>query len=153
MDFFKNNSNICISSDKKEIILWKNSVTIDGMLINFPGEYEKSGILTQVREENEKFYFTLQIEGKIVAYIPHVEGEIHDELINFFAKTSILVTLADKANTKLIEVLEPSIIIPFGETKDIFLTTLGQSTLESTGQYKVKDISDEWAAIYVNLSE
>jgi hypothetical protein len=74
MDFLKNQAgNIVISSEKKEITLAENKVVIDGMVIDFPGEYEKSGILTQVREENEKLYFTLQIEGKIVAYIPHVE--------------------------------------------------------------------------------
>jgi hypothetical protein len=73
MDFYKSNNNVAISSDKKEIILGSNMINVDGMVIDFPGEYEKSGILIQVKEENEKLYFTLQVEGKIVAYIPHVE--------------------------------------------------------------------------------
>lgn len=73
MDFFKNTTNICISSDKKEIVLGENVINVDGMIIDFPGEYEKSGILVQVKEENEKLFFTLQIEGKIIAYVPHAE--------------------------------------------------------------------------------
>lgn len=151
MEFFKCNNNVCISSDKKEILLGSNQVTVDGMVIDFPGEYEKSGIILQVKEENEKRYFTLQVEGKIIAYVSHTEGEIQDELLNFFAKTSILVTLADKENTKLVEVLEPSIIIPYGEGKDVFLSSLGQ-TLEPTDRYKLKEIDDQGAAVYVNLA-
>jgi hypothetical protein len=48
-------------------------------------------------------------------------------------------------------VLEPSVIIPFGDTKDIFLTTLGQTTLEPTDRYKLKEVDVEGPAIYVNI--
>ncbi len=151
MDFLKNqNGNVVISSEKKEITLNDNQITVDGMVIDFPGEYEKSGILIQVKEENEKLYFTLQVEGKIIAFVPHAEWEIHDELINFFWKASILITLADKVNTKLVEVLEPLLIVPYGEGKDVFLSSLGQSA-EPTDRYKVKELDLDGAAVYVNL--
>ena len=151
MEFYKKNGTICIGSDKKEIELGNNAVTVDGMVIDFPGEYEKSGILVFVREFNEKRYFIIQTESKQVAYVPHVENELHNELIEFFGKTSILVTIADKANTKLVEVLESLVIIPYGEGKDVFLSALGQS-VEATDRFKMKELEIEGPTIYVNIA-
>lgn len=62
------------------------------------------------------------------------------------------MTLADKMNTKLVEVLEPYIIIPYGEGKDVFLNSLGQSTLEPTDRYKLKEIDEQGPTVYVNLA-
>lgn len=41
MDFIYKNNTLTIDSEKKEITLSENSVTLDGLSLEMPGEYEK----------------------------------------------------------------------------------------------------------------
>jgi hypothetical protein len=57
MDFSYKNSTLTITSDKKEIILTPDTITLDGLPIDLPGEYEKSSILMYAFAKNdEKLY-------------------------------------------------------------------------------------------------
>jgi len=57
MEFLSKNGQIIIDSNKKELILSKESITIDGLVIDVAGEYEKSGCLAYMWVKNdEKLY-------------------------------------------------------------------------------------------------
>jgi Fe-S cluster assembly iron-binding protein IscA len=63
MDITSRDNQIVITSDKKEIIFsTPSSIVLDGMTIDFHGEYEKSGFLATFHEVEGKSLFTLRVE-------------------------------------------------------------------------------------------
>lgn len=57
MDFTFKDNTVTLDSEKKEIILSPDSVMLDTLTIEIPGEYEKSGCLMYAFERNdEKLY-------------------------------------------------------------------------------------------------
>ena len=63
------NNGIRITTEKKPIILTPETLTIDGMVIDCPGEYEKSDILIHRASIDAYTLTLLSIEGRTVAYI------------------------------------------------------------------------------------
>lgn len=83
MDFSYKNSTITISSDKKEIILSPDSVILDGLSIELPGEYEKSSILMYSFAKNDEQLYHFRTEGYWIAYIPEMLTDISTEALDF----------------------------------------------------------------------
>ena len=50
MELYEKDGRVAIVSEKREILLGDGFVEIEGMKIDFPGEYEKSGILVHVAD-------------------------------------------------------------------------------------------------------
>jgi hypothetical protein len=151
MELQEQGGNVVITSDKREIVLSENSVTIDGMKIDFPGEYEKSDILVHVAEHSPHLLFSLRLDGRDVAYIASDELEITEEVADFFRDMDILVLKGTKNAVKLFENLEARMVVPYGEEKSVFLATLGQN-VEATPKFKTKEADfDGEAVTFVNL--
>ena len=152
MELLKKNGNIVIVSEKREIEFLENAIVLDGMDIDFPGEYEKSGFLLAMHEIQDKRLFCVRIEGKNIAYIPTDTLEITEEVVDFFGNIDILVILGDKNSTKIFENLETYIVLPYGPEKDLFLTALGQHS-EAIEKYKVKEADFEGEGVlFLNLA-
>ena len=151
MEFIEKASALVIVSDKKEIAFADDSVTIDGMMIDYPGEYEKSGFLASVMEEGGKLLFSVHIEDHDVAYMSTDTLEITESITDFFSNTDVLILPGTKNATKIYENLDGRIVVPFGSEKNTFLAALGQN-VEAVARYKTKELDFEGeSTVFVNL--
>jgi len=128
----KNSDNVIVTlnTQNKEVKIW--DYTID-----YPGEYEKSGILLEVKEYDNKFFYSFLIEWKVVFVLFDDNFEQKEEIMSFFWDIDILLINWTKNATKIIENIEARIVIPFGEWKDVFLNILGQHK-EEIESFKLK---------------
>lgn len=141
----KNSDNSIIELDTQ-----KNTVTVEWFDVNFPGEYEKAGILTEVKEYEEKLFYSLVTEWKTILIVLHDSFEMKEDIMTFFWDVDILLIIGTKNSPKIVENIEARVVIPFGEWKEVFLNTLGQHK-EEIDTFKLK--AELWVenTEYVNL--
>jgi hypothetical protein len=143
----------CITTEKKLVQFEDGILNIDGMTIDTPGEYEKSGVLVQTRNIGESLVHELQVERKIVGYIPASITEATEELIGFFDDLDVLLIAGAKEDIKIFESLEARVVVPYGENREQFLVNAGQSALEITEKYKSKESDFEGeTTVFVRLA-
>ena len=129
----------------------KKNIKIDDYQIDFPGEYEKSCILIEVKEYNNQLFYNLKIDSKSLLVIFEETFEIKEEILSFFGDVDVLLIKWSKESVKMTENIESRVIIPFWEAKDVFLNTIGQH-IEWVTVFKYKnDINED--SVYVNLIE
>lgn len=152
MEISKENWNLKITTDEKvQIVFNKCSINLDWMTIDFPGEYEKSGILVTVKEYSDCNIFDLKIEWKNVAFVDVEKIEKPNEVLDFFWDIDILLILGNKENAKLTEEIDAKMIVPYWDAKDIFLNSLGQN-IEAQAKYKFKETDFSWeTSNYLNI--
>jgi len=153
LDIFYENDNLIIqNSDKKNINFdyKQKKVLLDGYDVSFPWEYEKSGILLEVKEYKDNLYYNFLIDGKHLVIITEDNFEITEEISDFFGDVDILVIVWTKEATKIFENIEAKIVIPYWEAKDIFLQSLGQH-IEELDTYKQKGELPFDTTEFVNL--
>lgn len=152
MDITSRNNRIVITSDKKEIVFsGPDSITLDGMSIDFFGEYEKSGFLATFHEVEGKPLFALRVEGKNIAFVPTDTLEITEKVVDFLGNIDILILPGDKNATKIFENLEARMVVPYGEETPLFLSSLGQN-IEAVEKYKTKEVDFEGeATVFVRV--
>jgi hypothetical protein len=115
MEFSYKNSTITISSDKKEIVLTPDSVILDGLAIELPGEYEKSSILMYAFNKNEERLYHFRTEGYWIAYIPEILADISTEALDFLGGIDILIMPGAKTMQPTLEKVEPGLLVTYGE--------------------------------------
>ncbi|PID83699.1 hypothetical protein CSB09_04805 [Candidatus Gracilibacteria bacterium] len=144
MEFLVQDGAIQIVSHKKNITLDTTNVLLDGMAITCAGEYEKSGFLLYVKQWNQKWVYHFRVEGYWIAYIPDFVTEIDSDTINFLGQIDILVMPAGKSSQKVIEQIEPKMLVTYGEKASEVPALFGEN-FEPVTKYKVKasDISVE----------
>jgi hypothetical protein len=145
---------ISTSKEKKEIVFHTDEmgVILDGYDVTFPGEYEKSGILLEVKEyAGILFYKFLMLDYHLVI-IQSDSFELTEEILWFFGDVDILVIKWTKAGVKIYENVEAKLVVPYGEEKDIFFNTLGQNK-ESVLTYRIKGELNGEITEFVNLSQ
>lgn len=152
MDITSRDNQIVITSDKKEIVFaTPTSIVLDGMIIDFFGEYEKSGFLANFQEIEGKPLFSLRVEGKNIAYIPTDTLEITEKVVDFLGNIDILILPGDKNATKIFENLEARMVVPYGEETPVFLSSLGQN-IEMADKFKTKESDFESeSAVFVRV--
>ena len=152
MDITSRDNTIVITSDKKEIVFsTPTSIVLDGMNIDFFGEYEKSGFLATFHEVEGKNLFTLRVEGKNIAYVPTDTLEVSEKVVDFLGNIDILILPGDKNATKIFENLEARMVIPYGEESPLFLSSLGQN-IEMVEKFKTKETDFESeATVFVRV--
>ncbi|EKE30183.1 MAG: hypothetical protein ACD_2C00030G0001 [uncultured bacterium (gcode 4)] len=150
MDITKKWDKIILTWDKKEIVFDNETVLLDWLLLDFPGEYEKSWIMAHVILKNWNIIFQMRFLDKNIWYICHDELEIDEEVADFFWDIDVLVIKWTKNSIKIFENLEAKYVVPYGETKDIFFSTLWQHP-ESVTSMKIKEQLGENEVIFVNL--
>ena len=144
MDFSYKNSIITISSDKKEIVLSSESVVLDGLAIELPGEYEKSSILMYSFHKNDERLYHFRTEGYWIAYIPEILTDISTEALDFLGGIDILIMPGAKSMQSTLEKVEPGLLITYGESAHEIALALW-SVGEIVSKYKMKeaDLSTE----------
>lgn len=138
MEFSYKNSTLTLSSDKKDIILTPESVILDGLSIELPGEYEKSGCLMYAFDKNDERLYHFRTEGYWVAYIPALLPDISTEALDFLWGIDILIMPGAKAMQPTLEKIEPGLLVTYGEGAHEIALILG-SLGEVVNKYKMKD--------------
>lgn len=150
----KNNKNGLVVTDnnKSEIKLNTESldVVLDGFDVTYPGEYEKSGILLEVKEFWERLFYKFFVDGKRLLVITSDSFELKEEILSFFWDVDVLIITWTKAAATVFESIEAKIVVPYGEWKDLFLTTLGQHIPEEDS-VKIKSELPIDSTLFVNL--
>jgi hypothetical protein len=140
LDIVYKKENLLIeNSDKKWISfnIESKQVTLNWYDVSFPWEYEKSNILLEVKEYKWNLFYNFLIDSKHIVIITEDNFELDEEISDFFWDVDILVITWTKEATKLFESIEAKIVLPYGESKDIFLNTIGQHT-EEIDKYRQK---------------
>lgn len=138
MEFLYKNNAVIIVSEKKEIILTPESVTLDGLDIELPGEYEKSGCLMYSFLKNDEKLYHFRVEGYWIAYIPNIIADITTDGLDFLGGIDILVMPGAKIMQPTLEKVEPELLITYGEQAHEIALVLG-TVPEVISKYKLKD--------------
>jgi len=136
---YKKSDLIITDSEKKEIIfnIENNNILLDWFDISHPWEYEKSWILVEVKKYNDDLYYNFLVDKKRLVVITTDNFELKEEILSFFGDVDVLIIVWTKDAAKVFESIEAKLVIPYGESKDMFLHTLGQN-VEEVKSYKVK---------------
>jgi len=136
---YKKSDLIITDSEKKEIIfnIENNNILLDWFDISHPWEYEKSWILVEVKKYNDDLYYNFLVDKKRLVVITTDNFELKEEILSFFGDVDVLIIIWTKDAAKVFESIEAKLVIPYGESKDMFLHTLGQN-VEEVKSYKVK---------------
>ena len=143
-----------VSNSKKTVSFdtSSNAVKIEDLDVTYPWEFEKSGILLEVKEYNEILFYSFTIDSKHLVIISNDEFEMKEEIMSFFGDVDVLIITWTKKWAEIFENIEARVVIPYWPTKQIFLSTLGQNEPE-LDTYKVKgDMLDD-VSEFVNLAE
>ncbi len=154
LEIQKNGDNIVITdSNKSEILLdtVKNTVVLDWFDVTFPGEYEKSWILLEVKEFDKKLFYSFAIEQKHLVFILNDKFDLKEEILSFFWDVDILVITWTKDAVKIFENVEAKLVVPYWETKDLFFHELGQH-IEEVQSYKIKSELSWDITEFVNIA-
>jgi len=136
---YKKSDLIITDSEKKEIIfnVEKNNILLDWFDISYPWEYEKSWILVEVKKYRDDLYYNFLVDKKRLVVITTDNFELKEEILSFFGDVDVLIIVWTKDAAKVFESIEAKLVIPYGESKDMFLHTLGQN-VEEVNSYKIK---------------
>lgn len=150
MDITKKWNAIIVSWDKKDISFEDWIVNLDWLVLDFPGEYEKSWIMAHAIEKWEKLIFQIRFLDKIIGYINYEDLVVDEEVVDFFWDIDILIIKWSKESIKTFENLEAKFVVPYWEHKEIFFSTLGQHT-EVVSSLRIKEQAGENEVTFVNL--
>jgi hypothetical protein len=145
MDFTLKNNAVIIDSEKKEISLSPEAVILDTLLIEFPGEYEKSSILMYSFARNDEQLYHFRTEGYWIAYIPTLLSDISPEGLDFLGSIDILVMPGAKSMQPVVEKVEPRLLVTYGDTAQEIGHVLGLADTTPLAKYRLKetDLSSE----------
>jgi len=77
---------LIIKEDKKEIVFDTSSleVLLDTFNVTYPGEYEKSGILLEVKEYSNSLFYKFLVDSKRVLIVTKDDFELKEDILSFF---------------------------------------------------------------------
>lgn len=152
MEFIRKDNQVIISSEKKEIILGSENITLDTLFIDTPGEYEKGGFLMYVREDEAIRYYHFRVEGYWIGYISGIPTEIPAQILDFLGQLDILVAPFGKTEQKFLEQIEPKMLVSFSDSAADLVQLLGTEVSSGTNyKLKAQDISTEKTSLVILL--
>ena len=144
MNFSLQNNRVILQHEKTTLLFAPQEMHIGEYVIDFPGEFEKDGILVSAEDTQDILLFQVQIGHIRIVYIDAQKFEITEALIELLGDIDVLLIPGNKDWAKLQEGLEAKVVIAYGDGRQTFLTALGQ-TPEPENKYKLKeaDLSGE----------
>jgi hypothetical protein len=139
MDFTTKNNILAIESEKKAISLQPDFVDIDGLKVEMAWEYEKSGFLAYAHEASDLRIYQMRIEGYTVGFIPMSVSDLTPEQLDFLWDLDVLVMPTSKSTVPLLEKIEPSFLVTYGESAHELATALGVSEPHVL-KYKLREV-------------
>ena len=154
MEIRKKKNILEIESDSKWIIYFDEEtkeVQIWDLIVSYPWEYEKSGILLEVKEYSWELFYSFAVDSKHIFFVLTDNFELKEEIVSFFWDVDVLIIVWTKKSVNIFENIEARVVIPYGEGKDLFLQSLWQN-ISPVSNYKLKsDLSLE-NTDFVNLA-
>lgn len=154
MEIRKKKNILEIESDSKWIIYFDEEtkeVKIWDLIVSYPWEYEKSGILLEVKEYSWELFYSFAVDSKHIFFVLTDNFELKEEIVSFFWDVDVLIIVWTKKSVNIFENIEARVVIPYGEGKDLFLQSLWQN-ISPVSNYKLKsDLSLENTE-FVNLA-
>jgi hypothetical protein len=149
---YKGSELVISDSEKKEILfnIENKNTSLDWFDISYPWEYEKSWILVETKKYNEELFYNFLVDSKRLIIISSDNFELKEEILSFFGDVDVLIITGTRESAKIFESIEAKLVIPYGESKDLFLHTLGQN-IEEESSYKVKNEFSLDSTEFVNL--
>ncbi|PZM86555.1 hypothetical protein DLH72_00605 [Candidatus Gracilibacteria bacterium] len=154
MEIRNKNNVLELESNSKSVIYFdkeKKELKIDDLFVSYPGEYEKSGILLEVKEYSGNLFYSFSVDSKHILFVLSDDFELKEEILSFFGDVDVLVIVGTKKAVKIFENIEARVVVPYGEGKDIFLQTLGQN-IEEVLNFKLKGDFSLENTEFVNLA-
>ena len=153
MEIRKKKNILEIESDSKWIIYFDEEtkeVKIWDLIVSYPWEYEKSGILLEVKEYSWELFYSFAVDSKHIFFVLTDNFELKEEIVSFFWDVDVLIIVWTKKSVNIFENIEARVVIPYGEGIDLFLQSLWQN-ISPVSNYKLKsDLSLENTE-FVNL--
>ena len=140
MEIRKKKNILEIESDSKWIIYFDEEtkeVKIWDLIVSYPWEYEKSGILLEVKEYSWELFYSFAVDSKHIFFVLTDNFELKEEIVSFFWDVDVLIIVWTKKSVNIFENIEARVVVPYWETKSIFLPTLGQHR-EEVSSFKLK---------------
>jgi hypothetical protein len=84
---YKDAKTLCIKNvDKKEVnfVFEDKKVFLEDFDVAYPGEYEKSGNLLEVKKYTDILFYKFLIDGKHMCIITADAFELKEEIVGFF---------------------------------------------------------------------
>lgn len=135
---------ITLDIDSKE-------VKIDDLNVVHAWEFEKSGILLEVKSYSDKLFYSFTIDSKHLVIINDDKFELKEEILSFFWDVDVLIIIGSKESAKISENIEARVVVPYWDGQSTFLTALWQH-IEEVKSFKVKwDFSID-STEFVNLA-
>lgn len=153
LDLKYNKSDLLITDSDKNVVSFNietNIALLDGFDITHSWEYEKAGILVEVKKYKDNLYYNFLIDRKRMVIISNDSFELKEEILTFFWDVDILIIVWTKDSAKIFENIEAKLVVPYGEGKDLFLQKLGQK-VEEEKSYKIKGEFSLDSTDFVNL--
>jgi len=144
--------NLIIENEKKEIVFNTTSlnVLLDGFDVTYPGEYEKSWTLLEVIEYSNTLFYKFIVDSKRVLIVTKDNFDLKEEILSFFWDVDVLIIAWTKEAANIFESIEAKIVVPYWESKWLFLTTLGQHIQEEES-IKIKSELPIDSTLFINL--
>lgn len=155
LEISQKNEVISLKTTSKSIINFNTKsldVAIDELDVVHPGEYEKSGILLEVKEYNNILFYSFRVDSKHIVIISNDSFDLKEEILSFFGDVDVLIIVGSQASAKIFENIEARIVVPYGAGKQTFLTHLGQHT-PAVESYKIKGDFSLDQTEFVNLED
>lgn len=115
------------TADKVSAQLTPTGVTIDSLTIDFPGEYEKSGIAVKAVAVTEGIVYRLIIDGKRSAYLDLTSLASKDEIFTAVGDVDLLLVRAHSDLLSLVDEIAPSVVVAFGDALPAQLSAVYES--------------------------
>lgn len=149
---YKGSELVISDGEKKEILfnIENKNTSLDWFDISYPWEYEKSWILVETKKYNEELFYNFLVDSKRLIIISSDNFELKEDILSFFGDVDVLIIIGTRESAKIFESIEAKLVIPYGESKDLFLHTLGQN-IEEESSYKVKNEFSLDSTEFVNL--
>ena len=144
-----------VESNSKNIISFDKDtkeIKIDDLSVSYPWEYEKSGILLEVKEYEKNLFYSFSVDSKHLLFVLVDNFELKEEILSFFGDVDVLVIPGTKNSVKIYENIEARVVIPYGEEKSMFFQTLWKNP-ESVSSFKLKWEFSPDSTDFVNLEE
>lgn len=153
MDIQIVNSTLKITHEKTPVSFGA-PIMIDDYEIDFPGEYEKSGIIAEVHEFGENLTVTrLTVGDRTVLFLPETIESMTSDMTEFAGNVDILLVPGKKELQKVIETIDARVVVPYGAGKSALFGAFGQSVEpQAKRSLKAADFDDE-KTIFVDISE
>lgn len=150
MEFSLLNSGVSCIYEKVGVVFNNTSMTIDGFVIDFPGEYEKSNILVEAEEFWDEYMFMCVIWGRKVTYVPASIESMTTDMITRIGDVDVLVVHGTKELKGAIEKIEPNVLVPYGTSRSLLLWAFGN--VDEPVQKRVLKVGDYDAELMVCVS-